>query len=216
MELRVVIQGSSLKFIIIPQGQGSEQYHIEFANIKSFLSRENFMVLHLKYLDFMDLKLKLKPHIDSRARLNVNYVTEQAQIGKELIKYSVIPVQRYSFNISKFKYVADLLRHNQAKISAPIVSYNSTMAQGQGVSSPILKFGRALTSFSTGKPLCRVQIILMITHPNFKKNAESAAIFSENEPDQDANNDIFFEVKTGDFLNMVDTYTEKFGPLYLC
>jgi len=215
MGLRVVIQPPLLKFIIITQKQGSEQYHIEFSSSKNVLAQKNLMALHLKYLDFRDLILKLKPYVNSHAGSIVDYSTEQAPIEKEYIKYSAIPVHQYSFNLSKFKYLVDFLQHNRTKINVPVLSYNSTMAPSEEASASILKFGRTLSSFLNGKPLCRVQIFFMVSHPNFKKSMESKVVTSGDTVDQKATDDIFFEIKIEDFLNMFYTYNEKFGPLYL-
>lgn len=215
VELQVFLDGSRLKFCIIPHKNQIEQYHIEFSSVKSPSVGDNLAILYLKYIDFMDILSKVDSGVTAAARCLVEYHEEPKAKGKESFRYASIPVNKYNFNTSQYKYISEFIKQRKINVPAAVLYYDPKLKQHKSLKQPVLHFGRNIKSELTGDMLCRIQLFLILAQEGFNKAGALRAEKPEDMPEAGFPEENSFEVEVGCFLDAVHTYICKFGPLYL-
>ena len=215
MSLRVFIDPPVLKFLIIPQNDSIEQYHLEFRGPKDISDKESFMAFNLKYLDFQDLMEGLAPYTENSGRVLTDFKAEPSAASKDEGCYSLMPAESYCIDTSAFRYIPDFISTTKAKSYPPVFLYKRSAQEAGRMHPAVVKFGRLAVGAGPGKALCRVQVFFALSGFDAKDHSGYGISISEDKPLQDAPPEIYLKININDFINSVHTYNEKIGPICL-
>jgi len=163
-EMEVFIQPPFLKFIILTQKQGRQQYHIEFSRPGNLFAPRSLAALYLKYVDFQDLLSRLQPYGESARRTaGENFIDLLAE-EKDGLQYTVTLMHDYFFNLLNFLYLKLFLEQNNLKANPASLIFSFEGAEKENQEPCLLQFVKIQRSPS-GERLRHPQIVFMISRP---------------------------------------------------
>jgi hypothetical protein len=208
-----MIDSEFLKFKILPQVDGREQYHLEYSTMSAFgRLYTNWAIPVMTMNDFRDLTSKLLETIKpSATKRGYDFVqTEEKQRQRELMYYVEIPVSSYKFSIGEFLHAKDFLALNGVKGTLPSLVFKNESKYLEKL-QPVLKVGFVQTSkeqgFEIRKPQCALKIAQpkMTTSLRGKRSKAKGLIIEEDTYEN------YFTVLAEDFARSSQTIVKKYS-----
>jgi hypothetical protein len=202
---------SIIRFKIIPNVDGKEQYHIEYSSMASYGKMySNWSIMYFTIGDMIDIMTKISEHLGFRQSKDYIIKTEERQNQRESMHHVEVPIINYRFTVAEFQHAVDYLQHNGFSGKFPSLVYDSSNSQHKEVMHPVLKYGIVHTTTSEGFMHRKPQFVMKIAQPKYIEiDGRKKKIKGLIEIDVPADN--LLEVDANDILNAFTSMRKWYG-----
>lgn len=155
-----------IKFKILPNVDGKEQYHIEYSSRAAFGKMySNWAILYFTIEDMVDITASISNYLNFRQNNSYEVKLEGRQNQREEMHHTEIPILNYKFSLGEFQYAVEYLQHNGFEGTVPSLVYDSSNMHHIEKMDPVLKYGIVYTRNTHGFMNRKPQFVLKVSQP---------------------------------------------------